>query len=82
MGELKIYGEAALLQGALWVEGQLQSHTFPGESDIFHCQGEAPTNDFPNTALLSGLCCPLGRAQEGGGQLLGLKEIKCIESVI
>lgn len=47
------------------IRGELQTHTFPGQSDIFHCQGEAPANDFPNTAPLSGLCSLLG------AQLLG-----------
>ena len=63
MGKLKVYGEVAVLQGVLWVWEELQSRTFSGQSDIFHSQGEVPTNDFPNTALLSGLCCSLVGAQ-------------------
>lgn len=56
MGRLQISGEVAVLQGALWVRGELQSHTFFGQSDIFLCEEEGPADDFPNTTLLSGLC--------------------------
>lgn len=62
-----VYGEVTVLQGTFWVGGELQSHTFSRQNDIFHGQGEAAANDFPNAALLSGsLCCSLVGAELAG----------------
>lgn len=36
-----VFGEVAILRGIVCDRRELQSHTFPGQSDIFHCQGEA-----------------------------------------